>query len=63
MREFVTREEFEKLRRRVELIETVLFGWDRPPKVIQEQFGDVLTELSKKFETIKKEFERLGLWG
>jgi hypothetical protein len=63
---FVTREEFERLQKRVAFLENLLLNpifpeeKDRQEAFIRE-FGDVLKELSTRFEGLRRELERLGL--
>jgi hypothetical protein len=63
---FVTREEFERLQKRVAFLENLLLNpifpeeKDRQEAFIRE-FGDLLREFSVKFEGLRKELERLGL--
>jgi hypothetical protein len=65
MPEYATKEELEALRKRVALLENILLNPIFPEEkdkleLFLREYGDVLRELSAKFEHLKKELSRLG---
>jgi hypothetical protein len=66
MPEFATKEELEALKRRVALLEKVIFDPIFPEEkdkleLFRREYGDLLREFSAKFDRLKKELERFGI--